>query len=233
MVLYYYVCTVAMKVALRLLSRWQVVGRENVPRRGPLIVVANHLNLIDPPLLAASVPRRIAFMAKEELFRSIPSAFIIRAYGAFPVRRGGVDRKALREAQRALRRGLALGMFPEGGRSSTGKLQQAHPGTSLIARNSNAPILPVAITGSEEIKGISFLLRRPRITVTIGQPIYPSRSKDKPSKASLKELADVAMRRIAELLPESYRGVYGDGEKPTTSLDSTKALSSEGIADEG
>ncbi len=194
-----------MKTLLILLTRWRVEGKENVPKKGQLIVVANHLNLIDPPLLGASVPRRIYFMAKQELFRPSLGAHFVRAYGAFPVRRGELDREALRRALEVLKKGQVVGMFPEGKRSLNNRIQPMQPGTSFVAVRSGAPILPVGISGSEQIKGIGFILRRPRITVTIGQPFTLPPVEDKPLRSQLPQLSDLIAERVAELLPPSYR----------------------------
>ena len=211
MPLFYYTATTTMKALLLTFSRWRVYGRENIPLKGPLIVAANHLNLADPPLLSASIPRRIVFMVKHEFYHSVRGARFIRAFGAFPVHRGEMDREALRQAMRVLEQGLVLGMFPEGTRSPNAQLQQAHLGTALIALRSGAPILPVGINGTEKVKGVKeVVFGHPHITVTIGQPFFLPTNEDKVNSAQLKELTDLIMSRIAELLPESYRGVYGD-----------------------
>ncbi len=211
MPLFYYTATTTMKALLLTFSQWRVYGRENVPPKGPLIVAANHLNLADPPLLSASIPRRIVFMVKHEFYHSVRGARFIRAFGAFPVHRGEMDREALRHAVRVLEQGLVLGMFPEGTRSPNAQLQQAHLGTALIALRSGAPILPVGINGTEKVKGVKeVVFGHPHITVTIGQPFLLPTNEDKVNSAQLKELTDLIMSRIAELLPESYRGVYGD-----------------------
>ncbi len=211
MPLFYYTATTTMKALLLTFSQWRVYGRENVPLKGPLIVAANHLNLADPPLLSASIPRRIVFMVKHEFYHSVRGARFIRAFGAFPVHRGEMDREALRHAVRVLEQGLVLGMFPEGTRSPNAQLQQAHLGTALIALRSGAPILPVGINGTEKVKGVKeVVFGHPHITVTIGQPFFLPPNEAKVNSAQLKELTDLIMSRIAELLPESYRGVYGD-----------------------
>jgi 1-acyl-sn-glycerol-3-phosphate acyltransferase len=211
MPLFYYVGTTTMKALLITFSRWQVLGRENVPQKGPIIIVANHLNLADPPLLSASIPRRIVFMVKQELYYSTPGARFVRAFGAFPVHRGGIDREALHQAMKVLEQGLALGMFPEGTRSPNAQMQQAFPGTALIALRSGAPILPVGIAGTEKIKGVrEVVLGHPHITVTIGKPFPLPPIDSKVTSAQLRELTNLTMSRIAELLPQSYRGVYGD-----------------------
>lgn len=196
-----------MKALLLALVRWRVEGKKNVPRKGPLIVVSNHMTYVDPPLLGASVPRRIMFMAKEELFDFSLLGLVVRAYGAFPVRRSGVDRIALRRAFEVLKKGEVLGMFPEGRRSFSNKLLEAQPGTAFIASRSGAPIVPVGISGSEKVRGIGFILRRPSIVVRIGRPFtIPSNDADRPDRSILAQQADLITERIAELLPPSYRG---------------------------
>ena len=193
---------------LFLLTRFQVRGRENVPAQGPLLIAANHLNLADPPVLSVSISRKVMFMAKEELFRSRLSGYFIRNLGAFPIRRGQVDRVALRRAEQLMAQGWALGMFPEGGRSKNAQLQAALPGSALIALRSGVPVLPVGITGTEKIKGVGWIFRRPRITVNIGRPFSPPQVNGRLTKVELVELTDSIMEHIAELLPTEYRGNY-------------------------
>jgi len=210
---FYYVGRVMVWVLLSLLTRWRVRGKENIPSQGPLLIVANHLNLADSPLLGVSLSRKVVFMAKEELFRSSFSGYFIRSFGAFPVHRGQLDREALRQAGQALAQGQALGMFPEGMRSRGGQLRRAFPGSALIALRSGAPILPVGITGTEKIKGAAWLLRRPQITVNIGHPFHLPPVSSKLTKAELAELTNYIMGHIAELLPLEYRGHYaGQGK---------------------
>ena len=207
---FYYVGRVMVWVLLNLLTRWRVRGKENIPSQGPLLIVTNHLNLADSPLLGVSLSRKVVFMAKEELFRSSFSGYFIRSFGAFPVHRGQLDREALRQADQALAQGQALVMFPEGMRSRGGQLRRAFPGSALIALRSGAPILPVGITGTEKIKGAAWLLRRPQITVNIGHPFHLPPVSSKLTKAELAELTNYIMGHIAELLPLEYRGHYAE-----------------------
>ncbi len=195
---------------LLLLTRWRVKGRENVPSQGPLLVVANHLNLADPPLLSVSLGRKVVFMAKEELFRVRFLGYFMRGFGAFPVHRGQLDRKALRQAAQLLANGMALVTFPEGTRSKNAQLQPAFSGSALIALRSGVPILPIGITGTERIKGVAWLLRRPEITVNIGHPFHLPPASSKLTKVELAKLTNYMMGRIAELLPREYRGNYAE-----------------------
>jgi len=205
---FYYVSRAIMGTLLFLFTHWQVNGRENVPSQGPLLVVANHLNLADPPLLGVSLRRKMVFMAKQELFRSRLIGSFIGSFGAFPVHRGQLGRKALHQADQVLANGLALIMFPEGMRSRSRQLRPAFPGSALIALRNDVLILPIGITGTERIKGLAWLLRRPQITVNIGHPFHLPPTSSKSTKVELAELTNYIMERIAELLPPEYRGIY-------------------------
>ena len=210
---FYYVASAIVRVVIKLLTRCQVRGMENVPSQGPLLIVSNHLSLADPPLISVILNRKkVIFMAKKELFRPRVIGYFISSFGAFPVHRGQLDRQAMRQAYQVLAEGSALVMFPEGTRSLNGRLQPALPGSALIALRSGAPILPVGISGTEKIRGITWVLHRPRITVNIGHPFYLSPAGSRLSKAELAEVSDSIMEHIAELLPLEYRGDYGGKE---------------------
>ena len=205
---FYYVVRVIVKTLLLLLTNWQVRGKENVPSEGAVIVVANHLNLADPLVLGASLGRKVAFMAKRELFHSRVSRYFVRGLGAFSAQRGQLAREALRQASQVLANSLALAVFPEGSRSKNAQLQSAFPGSALIALRNGIPILPVGITGTEKIKGAAWFLHRPKITVNIGRPFSLPPVGSKLARAELAELTNSIMGRIAELLPPEYRGNY-------------------------
>ncbi len=189
---------------LFLLSRWEVKGKENVPREGPFLVVANHMTNIDPPMLSVSLGRYAMIMATEGLFRTKLSNYFMRGLGAFPVRRERMQREVLLAAEQVLKNGYALCIFPEGMRSRTGQLRQAFPGSAMIALRTGVPIIPAAITGTETVKGMVWL-QRPRLTVTFGRTFHlPPPGGDK----NRDKCAEYMMGRIAELLPPEYRGVY-------------------------
>ena len=205
---FHYILRVTVKILLLLLTNWQVRGRENVPEQGPLLIVANHLHLADPPILGGSLNRRVMFMAKEELFRSRFMSYLLRKLGAFPVQKGRLNRRAFQWADQLLIQGLALVAFPEGRRSKDTQLQPAFSGMALIASRSGVPILPVGITGTENIRGMAWFFRRTRVTVNIGHPFYLPPLSGRLTKVELAELTDTMMERIAELLPKKYRGNY-------------------------
>lgn len=205
---FYPIVKVLITVLLNLLTRWQIRGKENVPRRGPLLVVANHINLADPPLVGVSLGRKAIFMAKHELFHSRLLSYFMLGCGAFPVHRGRLDRKALRKADRVLAKGLVLVMFPEGQRSQNAQLMPAFSGAAVIALRSGVPILPVGITGTEKIKGVAWLWRRPEIIVNIGCPFSPPSVSGRLTKAQVAEFTNFMMEHIAELLPAEYQGNY-------------------------
>ncbi len=203
---YRFACLVVLLI-LRLFTRCRVEGVENVPSSGPLLLVSNHLNMVDPPVLGALLPRKIVFMAKEESFHHPLMGPLVKWYGAFPVKRGQPDRQALRTAESVLQCGGVVGMFPEGHRSKTGAMQRCFPGASLLAVMAAAPVLPVAILGTGELKSPLSLLSRPVITIRIGSPFLLQRREDG-QKNDLEALTDRMMARVAELLPRESRGYY-------------------------
>jgi 1-acyl-sn-glycerol-3-phosphate acyltransferase len=192
----------------------EITGKENVPLVGPLIVVSNHLNNADPPMVALAIrPRYPMFMAKQEMINWPLLGPALRAFGAFPVRRGEADRSALRAAEEVLKNDAVLVMFPEGTRSRTASMRKGHPGTALIALRSGAPILPIGITGTEGA-GWPWLFLKPfavkSVRIVVGEP-FRLPPVERINNEATDVATDLIMRRIAALLPPSYRGVYGNG----------------------
>jgi len=208
----YYFGRVLIRILVFPFASWEVKGQENAPASGPVLIACNHLHLADPPIVAASIKLKSVIMAKEELWRNGWSRYWVENFGAFPVRRGGVDREAIRQAERWLKQGVSLIMFPEGTRSNNAQLQQAFPGAALIALRLGLPILPVSITGTDKLNHlVRCLWRQARITVTIGQPFYPPSHDGKLTRDQRNQLTNEIMRKIAGLLPPEYRGVYAGG----------------------
>ncbi len=201
------------RITLRLFSDWKVTGLENVPPMGPLIVVSNHLSNLDPSLLGSSVPRRLRFLAKANLFRAVGPVgrWYLRGYGAFPLDRGGADAKAFRWALRQLQIDSAIVIFPEGTRSRTASMNRAKPGAAALILKSGAPVLPVGISGTENM-GAFLRVVNPtgQIRVNIGQPFSLPSIEGRPGRQVLESLTTDVMRRVCDLLPESYHGYYAN-----------------------
>lgn len=140
-----------------------VVGKDRVPKSGPVVICSNHISEYDPPLIGISVDRDMSFFAKSELFKVPVLGYLISHLNAFPVERGKSDRAALKKSIEVLSEGNMLCMFPEGSRSKDGKLQDLQQGASFVAVKSGAQIVPAAVKGSYD--------RKKGVTVVFGKPI--------------------------------------------------------------
>lgn len=222
----YWGATYALRAVLTVLTRWRVKGREKIPMEGGLIVVSNHLNNADPPILGAGIARRrIRFMAKIELFK-YPFGMVPRLYGAFPVRRFEADMGALLTAERLLKRGEVLGMFPEGTRSKTGNIGKPHPGTALIALRTGATVLPCAMYGTDRLGNPLNVLRYLRMGVNIGEPIAVQQVK-RPTEEQINQLTGRIFAAIVAELPADYRGSYLDTYTGTEETPAPEAVASQ------
>lgn len=194
----------------RLTARREYIGLENIPDEPPYLLVTNHLSLFDLPVLLPICPHTVrAFAANKHRWNPIYAPILAMA-GSIWVRRGEVDRQALREALAVLERGEVLGLAPEGTRSRrTYALQKGKAGAAYIATRADVPIVPIGISGTERIKHNLPRLRRTHVRIVIGEPFrLPEGGRVRSQK--LHEYTDLIMRRIARLLPEEYRGVYAD-----------------------
>lgn len=203
-----------------LICRLRIEGLANIPTSGPVILAMNHIHWTDIPLASIRVPRVTHYMSKIENFRVPILGQILRWCGTFPVRRGEGDREALRIAERLLRDGQIIVIFPEGHRSGTGVLLRAHPGAAYIALRTGAPIVPVAITGTQRLfKSFRLGPWAPRVAIRYGRPFHltdPGASSRR-GRDSLAQATDQIMREIAALLPAEQRGPYADLGPPANS----------------
>lgn len=187
---------------VRVVSSWEVRGRENIPRTGGLIVASNHISFFDPPLVGIATVRELHYLAKEELFRQPVLGPLIRTFNSIPIRRGVADMSGLSKAMEVLRGGKALIMFPEGSRMRDGQLHPARPGVGMLAVGTDALIVPCYISGSD--RPGRWITRRSKLRVWFA----PARSwKDlagpepdlTPGRALYQRIGDGVMREIAAL----------------------------------
>jgi len=190
------------------LTRIEVGGREHVPGSGAYIVVANHVNWKDPPIVSIALGIPIRWMAKSEVFGWPVIGFLLRGIGNFGIRRGESDRRAMQLAMKVLERGLPLGIFPEGHRSEHRTLLRGRPGISLLAEKSDALIVPCGISGTPT--SILGLMGRRRIRLMFGAPFRIS-DLPQPIRHDRQASADAIMLRIAAVLPQEMRGEYAHG----------------------
>ena len=185
------------KPLMRFWFRIRVEGGDNVPKDGPVILASNHRSNMDPVLLASALHRPVAFMAKAELFVG-PLGWIMRWIGQFPVKRGGIDREALRRTDAVLARGSMLGLFPEGTRGD-GRFSAVHPGLAYIVVRQRCPVLPVAIFGTERVRRrFGWLPFASPVRIVVGPEIdLPQSTGDRAGRRAASELLQ---KRLQEFL---------------------------------
>ena len=203
----YHVIRAIVNVLVNLFIRREYVGLENFPEP-PYIVAINHLSVFDTPVLLTVCPHTVRALTAAKHKRNPIYAPLLVIMGSIWVRRGEVDRHALREALDVLKRGGVLGLAPEGTRArGTYALQEAKTGTAYLATRADVPIVPVGLAGTERIKDNLLRLRRTYVRAVVGEPFrLPENGRVRGQK--LHEYTDLIMRRITELLPEEYQGVY-------------------------
>ena len=194
---------------------------QKLPLQGPCVVIINHINFLEVPVFyAATRPRKLSALAKEESWKNPFLAILANNWGAIPLRRGTADFTAMKAADAMLRQGRILVIAPEGTRSGTGILAKGHPGAAFIAQRSQVPVYPVAILGGQHFYSrIKRLLRTP-ITLKVGEPFIISKG-DRSARVPVDQASDQMMARLARLLPESLRGAYAQ-----TALKETPLLAS-------
>jgi 1-acyl-sn-glycerol-3-phosphate acyltransferase len=207
---WYRVAVGIVRVLLHIVARLQIEGQEHIPRQGPFILATNHLHWLDSPLVAATFPYRAYVFAADKWAKHRLLGALFRSLEAIWVRRGEVDRQALRQALDVLREGAVLGLAPEGTRSKTGGLQPGRTGAAYMAFRAGVAVLPVACTGQEKVLPALRHLRRATVRVQFGAPLYPPQVEGKTSSAEVQAFTKEIMYRLAAMLPPEYRGVYGD-----------------------
>jgi len=202
----------SIKMLFSLTSKFEVEGVENIPAGGPLLVVANHFNFLDPLALIHTAPWSLEFVGGAQTPNAPKTVgWISKLYGVIPTYRGTGSRETLQSSEEVLKQRGVVAIFPEGGSWAT-VLRPARPGTGFLAYRTNAQILPVGIDGF-----LGFIQRMRRgekstVHVNFGKPFGPFTKADggRPSREELEEIGHIIMRSISPLLPPEHRGFYSD-----------------------
>jgi 1-acyl-sn-glycerol-3-phosphate acyltransferase len=202
----------ALSIFFRVVARLEITGLDNIPHSGPVLLVCNHLSMIDVPLIVTLLPRRAICLAADEL-QDLPWVrWFLDLGDTIYVRRGEADQKALSRGLAVLRAGGMLGVSPEGTRSRTGGLARGRSGVAYLAAAAPASILPVAFYGQEQIPRNVKRLRRTTVHVRVGSLIDVEPGEK--TAAQLRRDTERIMEAIAAMLPPAYRGIYTDGPEP-------------------
>ena len=188
-----------------------------VPLTGPLILVTNHINIMEIPIIYARLqPRKLHGMVLADRWKNRVVGWGLDVCGTIPLERGGVNLDAMHRALGVLQAGEMLIISPEGTRSGDGRLQPAHPGVVTLALKSGAPLLPIGYSGGEAYKENFKRLQRTPFCLAVGEP-FRLDAHDQPLTREMRtQMVDEIMYRVAAILPSAYRGVYADLSKATT-----------------
>jgi 1-acyl-sn-glycerol-3-phosphate acyltransferase len=202
----------SIKGLIQILCRVDDTQLARVPDRGPLIIIANHVNFLEVPLFYTYLlPRQaVGFVKAETLNNPILGPLLFKLWKGIPIQRGEADMAAFRQALDALAEGKILAVAPEGTRSGHGRLQQGHPGIAFLALRSGAPVLPMVSHGGERFWNNLSRLRRTDFHITVGQPFHVDVGETKVTRQVRQQIADEIMYQMAALLPPAYRGTYAN-----------------------
>lgn len=205
------VVNTSIKGITRLICRVDDQHLGRVPAQGPLILVANHINFLEVPVVYTHLlPRPVTGFAKAETWDNPAMALLFDLWEAIPLQRGKADLEAIRQALEILRAGGILAVAPEGTRSNDGCLQRGQPGVVLLAQMSGAPLLPIVYYGGERFRENIKRLRRTDFHIVVGQPFSIQTQDISLNRRVRQQITDEIMYQLAALLPPTYRGYYSD-----------------------
>ncbi len=191
-----------------------------VPAKGPLLLITNHINFLEGPIVYTDLQRRkerdLTGFAKTEFWNNPVTGFLFDTWDTIPLRRGEADLSAIKDAVARIKAGAVFAMAPEGTRSLDARLLRAHSGIAMLGYMSGAPILPFAGFGHENYVGDIKRFRRPTYHLTMGKPFRLDSGGKRVKGDMRQEMADEIMYQLAALLPEKYRGEYDDLSQVTT-----------------
>jgi 1-acyl-sn-glycerol-3-phosphate acyltransferase len=209
----YWIVKAILTPVILLCVRIKVEGRGNIPKRGPVILAANHRSFLDSIFIPLVVNRRVTFVAKAEYFDDAKTAWFFRGCGQIPIQRegGSASERALSSATDVLTAGKVFAIYPEGTRTRDGMLHRGHTGVARLALRCNVPIVPVGLIGTDEVQPIDSKMPKlfRRITVRFGEPIDPDRYAGREDdRMALREITDEVMYEIAQLSGYEYVDTY-------------------------
>ncbi len=191
--------------------RVETSGLEKVLVGELYLMVFNHVSLYEAPVLLSYWPEKPEVLGAVDVWNRPGQDLLAKAYGGIPIHRGEVDRSAMKKMLEVLKAGLSIAVAPEGGRSHTPGMRQGKPGIAFLLEKYRIPIIPIGIVGTtEDLLSNLIRLKKPRILLNIGDPFYlpDGLGDDLPRSEAYQQRVDYVMRKIAELLPEEYRGYY-------------------------
>jgi 1-acyl-sn-glycerol-3-phosphate acyltransferase len=203
----------ALRLIFRILAPVRIIGKDNIPRKGPYVVAINHVSLFDPPFILSFFPRQLEAMGAVDIWDRPGQGILARLFGGIQVHRGEYDRKLIDTVLNVLRSGYPLLIAPEGGRSHVTAMQRGKPGVAYILDEARVPVLPVGIVGTtDDFWQRATRWERPQLEIRIGKPFRLPLLEGKGTgrRKARQRNADLVMQHVAALLPEDYRGVYAD-----------------------
>ena len=207
----FWIVNTTIKNITRLICQVDDTQLQRVPTRGPLILVANHINFLEVPIMFTHLqPRPVTGFAKAETWNNPAMGALFNLWGAIPLKRGEADVAAIRRGLEVLGDGKILAVAPEGTRSGNGQLQKGHPGVVMLALRSGAPLLPVIYYGGEGFGRNLTRLRRTDFHIIVGQQFSLNVQGAVLSREARQQITDEIMYQLAALLPIPYRGYYSD-----------------------
>jgi 1-acyl-sn-glycerol-3-phosphate acyltransferase len=232
----YWIIKAVLTPVIRICVRVKVEGRDNLPRRGPVILAANHRSFLDSIFIPLVVRRRVTFVAKAEYFDDAKTAWFFRGCGQIPIRREGgtASERALASATDVLRKGQIFAIYPEGTRTRDGYLHKGHTGIARLALRCNVPVVPIGLVGTDEVQPID--VRMPklfrRVTVRFGKPIDPARYEGQANdRLALRELTDEVMYEITQLSGYEYVDTYATKQADDIPIDAVRVASYHEVAE--
>jgi len=215
--LFFWTARAVFGVALQFYFSLERSGRKNIPSKGPLILAANHRSFLDPFIVGCCIRRPVYFVAKKELFEKRWQGWLLNRLGAFPIKRGEADEESMATARAVLERGGALVMFPEGTRIRKGPLRRPRRGVGRLALETGAPVVPVAILGSERARR-GWTIRPVWVRVRCGKPLrFPRVEQPSP------RLAQGVTARLWPCVELQWNWLGGDQVAPVESVPEREA----------